>query len=85
MKTLIVLSALCLSACAGAPIVYDKEGQSQAGFDQDQRECKYDVIKNTQSVDPGMQSLIGQEIDRAMRQKSLMRECMESRGYSARS
>jgi hypothetical protein len=86
MKTqcLAVIAALFLSACAMPPLVFDKSDGTQEGFDQDKRECNYDVLKNTQTADPAMQSIIGQELDRSMRQRSLYIACMDSRGYTVK-
>lgn len=79
-----IFGMVVLSGCAAPkPITYDKPGATQADFDQDQRFCKYDVQKSTQTTDPSYRTVIGQEMDRAMRQRDLMRSCMESKGYSA--
>lgn len=78
-----LLSIVCLSACSFAPTIWDKAGGSQESFNRDQMECKYDAMRFTQVADPGMQTIFGQELDKLMRQKTLIKSCMESRGYTA--
>lgn len=84
-KCIALLIVSALVGCAVKPTIWDKPDGTQAEFDRDQRECKYDVLKNTQISDPAMRTLVGQEIDRSLRQANLMTSCMEARGYVARS
>jgi hypothetical protein len=84
MKTLTVLLVILLSGCAvGSPVNYSKSGATNDDFLKDQRECKYDAIKSSQGTDNSLSTMVGQEIDRAMRRNTLMKECMSSRGYSS--
>lgn len=86
MKHMIFLvAAASLVGCAAQqPIIWDKDGGTQAEYDQHARECRYDVAKNTQGTDPGMRTIIGQEFDLAMRQRDLLIMCMEAKGYTRR-
>jgi hypothetical protein len=84
-NALVLLAAVMIAGCAAnQPMIYDKPGTTQAEFDHDQRTCKYDAMKSTQTTDTSYRTLFGQELDRAMRQRDLMIACMESKGYALR-
>jgi hypothetical protein len=83
MRALAVV--VLLAGCATPkPMIWDKPGGTQAGFDTDTAVCQFEVAKSTQGTDPAMRTIFGQELDRAMRQRDLYGLCMRSKGYTLR-
>lgn len=83
MKTLILLlTATALSGClATGPVHMVKAGASTSDFESDYRKCDYEATVATQATTPGMRSMIGEEIDRAMRKRDLMVRCLSVQGW----
>lgn len=79
---LLLLAAL--AGCAASPTVLEKPGLTEAEFEADKRFCEFEVMKSTQGTDPTLRTVVGQELDRAMRQRDLMMSCMRMKGYTAR-
>ena len=86
LKTLASLAAAtCLVACAAPqkPIVWYKDGATEAEFSQAKYQCDYETTAATQNTDYSYRSIIGQEMDRAMRKGDLFKRCMMAKGYRA--
>lgn len=87
MKATLAASLLAcfLAGCAAPkPPVWDKPGATQEQFDADRRYCEFEVMKATQTTDTSYRTVVGQELDRSMRQRELALSCMRSRGYTQR-
>jgi len=81
---IIICLTVALAGCAAAPLQWIKAGATEAQFAQDRRECEFDVAKATQTYDPSMRSMLGQDLQRVMRQRELGIMCLRARGYEAR-
>jgi hypothetical protein len=76
MRSAIVLT-LFLGACAAKPVVFDKPGLTQAGFERDKRECIYEGEKARAAADWRIH-------DRQEVYETVTLACMKARGYTAR-
>ena len=84
MKTLgITFAVICIIIMAGcAPkTVLTKPGFTQAEWDRDLAQCKYEAASSTQGVDYSYQTVIGQSLDQAFRRRDLTLLCMKAKGY----
>lgn len=79
IATLVVTLAAC---AAPRPVVWYKSGADQAQFEKDRLECEYEAMKSVQTYDPSMRTMIGQELDLAMRRSDLQAMCLRVRGYT---
>jgi hypothetical protein len=84
IRILILALALTLTACATQqPTRWSKPGALEADYNRDVAQCDYETSASTQGTDYSYRTVIGQEIDRAMRKNELLKKCMVARGWSA--
>lgn len=83
MKTIIILSALTLSACASPKMHYVSTSYAAGGVSINQAEakCDYESSSSTQATDYSYRSGLAQEIDRNLRKNKLMEMCMKAQGF----
>lgn len=81
----LIVATLCVGLLAGCattqPTVWVKDGASQQDFDQARAQCEYEVAAATQAPDYSYRTIVGQELDRAMRQRELGVLCMQAKGF----
>jgi hypothetical protein len=79
MRYAIAAASLALAGCASpAPDTWTKEA---GDLSADMARCEYEAAAATQGTDPAMRTIIGQELDRAIRRKELARMCMTAKGW----
>lgn len=85
MKKITVLAlALSLTACAVPQhIVWNKPGAVEADYNRDAAQCDYETSAATQGTDYSYSSIFGQELDRSLRKKDILKKCMVAKGWSA--
>jgi hypothetical protein len=76
-------AALLLSACAAPQHDWVKLGSTDAEAVEAKAQCAYEAESNARVRTPGLQSIIGTEIDRADHRNELMDQCMRARGFTA--
>lgn len=77
MRWMIIAVGFVLSGCASGPTWY-KDGATQASFDADKAECRYEAIKNGGSFDPSF----GKSYAVAMHRDEITIACLRHKGYS---
>lgn len=83
MKRIIILAlALTLTACVAQPTRWNKPGAVEADYNRDVAQCDYETSASTQGTDNSYRTVVGQEIDRALRKNELLKKCMVARGWS---
>lgn len=82
MKLLLIVALVILTGCA-APNrgPWTKEGGTQAEAVATNAQCDYETAAATQGTDPGMRTIFGQEMERAIRKNDLMKLCLTAKGY----
>jgi len=81
--TIAACTCLVLAACAPMkPMVWVKPGATAAEFEQAKAQCIYEVTAATQQTDYSYRTVIGQELDRSIRQRELGLLCMKARGWN---
>ena len=79
MRYAIAAAALAVAGCATPPPdAWTKQGGDLVA---DMARCEYEAAAATQGTDPAMRTIIGQELDRAIRRKELSRMCMTAKGW----
>ena len=78
MKRLLFFALLSLGACAPAPMIWDKEGATQADFNKSDYECRKDAIAAGGTVYYGY-GVTGRNADVGMYQL-----CMRAAGFVLR-
>jgi len=78
-----ILAAALAVGCAG-PMVWVKDGASETQAARDYAECDYDATRSVTTVDGTYRTMLGQDLDMAMRQGEVIRKCMRLRGYDQR-
>lgn len=78
-------AALLVAGCAAPqPMIFDKAGATQADYDRSWARCDYETSAATQGTDYTFGTIIGQELDRAMRKRDLIVKCMGAEGFTLR-
>jgi hypothetical protein len=72
--------ALGLSACAGQPIIWYHQHGSEARYQTDVRECRFEAIRASAPVVRG--GVLETELERASVGGMVAIACMEARGYT---
>lgn len=82
---LLVLS-LVLCGCATQKVAWEKPGATQASFQLDTNQCKYEATLATPSASytPTIAAAVAQGISEGIRQNQLHTLCMNARGYVLR-
>lgn len=81
LTALLLAGALAGCAAPQKPLTWYKDGVTERDFQQAQAQCEYEVSVATQGTDYSFRTVIGQEMDRAMRQRDLGTKCMQAKGY----
>lgn len=81
MRFLFILCAFVLCGCT--TVLY-KDGATQADYQRDFSQCDYEVSLHSQGVDNSYRSMVGKEVDLAMRKKELILKCMLNKGWEQR-
>lgn len=81
-NTLAALLIQALTGCAFQKVTFSKMGVTQVEFNRDMATCDYETTAATQSTDPYLRTVVGQELDRALRKNDLIKRCMLAKGYA---
>lgn len=85
LSMVLLASLAALAGCATQqPMIFDKEGATQAEYDQAWARCDYETSAATQGTDYSFNTILGQELDRAMRKRDLIVKCMAAHGFRLR-
>ena len=76
-----MLLVLTLVGCAAPNTFFTHPHQDEALYWREQKECNYEALKYTQTVDPRFGDMFG-VADMNARRRNLMIACMESKGYT---
>lgn len=78
MRGLIVVAMALLGGCAATGPTWYKQGATQASFDADKAECRYEAIKYGGAFDPSF----GKSYAVAMQRNDITIACLRQKGYS---
>lgn len=80
---LTALACAMMLGCAAPqkPLIWYKPGATEAEFTQAKYQCDYETTAATQGTDHSFRTVVGQELDRAMRKSDLLKRCMMAKGY----
>lgn len=85
MKLSLVIFAAMLTGCAVQPQQsqqrWTKPGATDQEFQAQRSKCIYEVTMATQATDTSYRTIVIQEMERAQRQRTLAKLCMESAGF----
>jgi hypothetical protein len=82
MRSIAAAAALALSACAAPSYDWVKLGSTDDEAEQAKAQCAYEAEAIARRRTPGLQTIIGAELDRADHRNELIALCMKARGFT---
>ena len=71
-----------MTGCIGTTQQMVKQGATSSEFSADAAKCDYEATASTQTTAAGMRSIVGEELDRVLRKRDLMKRCLVAQGWS---